>query len=251
MTDPLDALHLPVTPIEPDPRFAAWLRRELRRALADDDDDPGGAMTRPTRQLANADFAWPPAVTPYVAVRDAWRALEWYAEVFDAHRRGEPYAQPDGSVRHAELAIGDGVLMLAEHRPGSPEEQGGPVGHHIHVTVEDVDATVRLARRGGATVEQQPTDAPHGRVAALVDPFQVRWLLVQPRRGARRSGGFYDSVVGGPARPVYRVPDLEAARGRVRRSGGRAGPVEATAFGVVADCVDDQGAEFQLWQPPA
>src|SRR2546423_513949 len=82
------------------------LRERLRRAL----ETAGGTMTEVTEQTTNeAELAWPPTLTPYITVRDARRALDWYAEVFGATRRGEVYVMPDGSIGHAELGIGDAV----------------------------------------------------------------------------------------------------------------------------------------------
>jgi len=58
--------------------------------------------------------AWPPALTPYIVVSDARRAMEWYVEVFGAQRRGELHVNADGTIGHAEVGIGDAVLMFAE-----------------------------------------------------------------------------------------------------------------------------------------
>ena len=98
-----------------------------------------------------ARLPWPPAVTPYIGVADARRALDWYVEVFNAERRGDPYVMPDGSIGHAELGIGDAVLMIAE---GYPEEgatvptPGEGTSVSLFVQVRDVDATVSRAVDG-------------------------------------------------------------------------------------------------------
>jgi predicted enzyme related to lactoylglutathione lyase len=291
MTDPLDALRAPVTPIDPDPRFAARLRRALERAL-------GGDMTEVETTTSAADPAWPPTLTPYIAVRDGRRALRWYADVFGAERRGDPYVGPDGSIGHAELRIGDAVLMLSEGStqvPVQPPAGGGTHSHTLHVQVDDVDSTIRRARELGASVEREPVDESYGRVAVIVDPFGHRWMLNRPPgRAARerhgdvayvtmavpdgeRAKSFYGAVLGwrfsagstaggwnvdgvrpmvglagGNDREVqlcYRVSDIETGVARVRAAGGQAGPVERKPYGLLADCVDDQGARFQLWQP--
>src|SRR5215216_1836010 len=132
MIDPLDALGAPVTPIDPDPSFAARLRRALRQAL-------GGDMTETGAETSAADVAWPPTLTPYIAVRDARRALDWYPDVFGAERRGEPYVMADGSIGHAELGIGDAVLMLSEGStqvPVQPPLGGGTFSHTLHLQVD-------------------------------------------------------------------------------------------------------------------
>jgi predicted enzyme related to lactoylglutathione lyase len=291
MTDPLDALRLPIEPVDPDPIFAARLKDRLRRAVL------GGAMTEAT----HADLAWPPTLTPYIAVSDARRAIDWYVDVLDAHPRGEPFEMPDGSIGHAELGVGDAVLMLSEgsdQAPVQPPEPGRKFSHTIHATVDDVDDTMRRARERGAQVEREPRDEPYGRVAVFVDPFGHRWLLNQPparatrlRQGDvsyitmvvaddERAKTFYGAVLGWRFSPgtvprgwnvdgvqpmlglwgdpsqhpeiqlCYRVADVEAAADRVRAHGGRAGEVDRKPYGLLVDCVDDQGARFQLWQPP-
>lgn len=62
---------------------------------------------------ASADYH---ALSPYLAVPDARRAIEFYVEVFGATKRADPIVMDDGRIGHAELAIGDSVLMLAEER---------------------------------------------------------------------------------------------------------------------------------------
>ncbi|SDC08590.1 VOC family protein [Actinokineospora iranica] len=155
-------------------------------------------------------LAWPPTLSPYLAVADARRAIDWYTEVFDGHQRGEVHLMPDGAVGHAEVGIGDAVLMLAEGGAG-----GVPVvapdsptvfTHTLHVQVPDVDATFTRAVAGGATVERPPTDEDYGRVAVVVDPFGHRWLLnTPPARATRRS-------VGDVAYVTMVVTDAEAAK---------------------------------------
>lgn len=151
----------------------------------------------------DTDTTWGPTLSPYLLVTDAPRALDWYGEVFGARRRGEVYVMPDGSVGHAELVIGDAVLMLAE---GPGEAPSAPPRHAVHVRVPDVDDTVRRAAAGGASVEREPADQPYGRVAAIVDPFGHRWLLNQPTAPGtclRHGDVAYVSML---------VPDDEAAR---------------------------------------
>jgi uncharacterized glyoxalase superfamily protein PhnB len=202
MSDPLDALRAPVEPVDPDPDFAARLRERLRDAVLTE----GEAMTQTT---AVADLAWGPSLVPYLAVADARRALDWYAEVFGAVRRGEPYVQPDGSIGHAEVGIGDSVLMLSEGVPDvpvGPPQPGAAHSHSIVVEVADTDDTVRRARDLGASVEREPVDEPYGRIAVVVDPFGHRWLLTRrPGRAAKERAGEIAYVSMG-------VPDDERAR---------------------------------------
>jgi uncharacterized glyoxalase superfamily protein PhnB len=302
MNDPLDALRAPVTPVDPDPAFAARLRERLRRALAGPEEptgSEGGEMTD-TTSTNEADLAWPATLTPYITVRDARRAVDWYVEVFGATRRGEMYVMPDGSIGHAEVGIGDAVLMLSEGStqvPVQPPSGGGTFSHSIHVQLDDVDGAVRQARRLGAQVEREPVDEPYGRVAVIVDPFGHRWMLNKPpARASRQRHGdigyvtmvvpddqraldFYGGVLGWrfspgsvpggwnveDARPhvglwgagdertevqlCYRVGDIEAAVRRVRELGGHAADIDRKPYGLIVECVDNQGLHFQLWQP--
>lgn len=135
------------------------------------------------------DLAWGPTIQPYLGVRDARQALDWYVEVFGATRRGDPYVMPDGHIGHAELRIGDAVLMLAEYGPG-PAQAGelrtGPA-HSLFVSVPNVDDTVRRAVAAGAELERAPSDEPHGRTGVVVDPFGHRWMVNTRPRSASQS----------------------------------------------------------------
>jgi uncharacterized glyoxalase superfamily protein PhnB len=190
VTDPFEALREPVTPVDPDPEFARRLRMRLvREVLA----HPGGTMSQQTVMTrVEREPARPPTLTPYITVSDARSAMDWYIEVFGAQRRGEPIVNADGTIGHAEVGIGDAVLMFAEasdlwpdvpvRAPDSPTT----FSHSLHLDVDDVDATTERARRNGAAVERAPSDEPYGRRSAIVDPFGHRWILVRPPTQATR-----------------------------------------------------------------
>jgi len=218
MTDPFDALREPVTPVDPDADFAARLRERLTRAVHDRGDDVSIQLTR-------HEPAWPPTITPYLVVSDAREALDWYATVFDARQRGDLHVDADGTIGHAEVDIGDAVLMLAETSDLYPDvpvrapESPTTFGQSVHILVPDVDETLDRARRRGARVEREPVDEPYGRSAVMVDPFGHRWLLNRPparatrvRQGdivrvtmvapdAERAKEFYESVLEVPFDP--------------------------------------------------
>jgi uncharacterized glyoxalase superfamily protein PhnB len=187
MTDPFEGLRLPVRAVDPDPRFAARLRERLEREVL-----IGGAVTAVNEKYGT--------VVPYLAVRDARAAIDYYVEVFGAVRRGEPVVMEDGSVGHAEIAIGDSVLMLAEE---STEYQHIAPGQHgvrpMHrVEVSDVDAAVRRAVELGGDVLRAAADTGHGYSGTVLDPFGYRWM-VAARSGPARGGAAGSGATGSRA----------------------------------------------------
>ena len=190
MTDPFEALREPVTPVDPDPGFAGRLRLRLTREVFA---PAGGTMSQQTAAVhAEREPAWPPTLTPYIVVSDARRAMDWYAEVFGAQRRGELHVNADGTIGHAEVGIGDAVLMFSEASDLWPDvpvrapESPATFSHTLHLEVNDVDGTAERARRSGASVEREPADQPYGRAAVIVDPFGHRWTLLRPPARATR-----------------------------------------------------------------
>src|SRR3954468_495037 len=89
-----------------------------------------------------------PRVTPYLHVDGAAEAIDFYCKVLGATQRGDQMRGPDGKVGHAELELGDSVIMLADSNPDfgalDPKMVGG-TPMTIHVYVEDVDAVHQAA----------------------------------------------------------------------------------------------------------
>ncbi|SRR5712692_3828028 len=137
-----------------------------------------------------------PTVTPYLFTDGASAAIEFYTTVFGATERMR-MAGPDGKVGHAELAIGDSVIMLADEHPElgvlGPKTIGGtPV--MLSVYVEDVDATVEQALTSGATLLEPIENKFYGdRSGQIEDPFGHRWSVathiedVAPEEMAKRA----------------------------------------------------------------
>jgi PhnB protein len=119
-----------------------------------------------------------PRVTPYLIVDGASAAIDFYTSVLGATERMR-MSVPDDRVGHAELEIGDSVIMLADESPEmdarSPRTVGGtPVS--LHVYVEDADSTFERAIGAGATALQQVEDKFYGdRSGSFEDPFGHRW----------------------------------------------------------------------------
>lgn len=124
-------------------------------------------------------------ITPYMTVRDAARAIEFYKQAFGAVEKGVMKG-PDGKVMHAELRIGDSVVMLADEYPQfgslSPQSTGG-CGMGLHIYVEDADSAFDRAVKAGATVEMRISDMFWGdRYGKLVDPYGHKWSIATHKR---------------------------------------------------------------------
>ena len=120
------------------------------------------------------------SLNAYLAVNDAAAAIEYYSEVFGAKERFRMDG-PDGSIGHAELQIGDSVLMLADPNPQStakhPKELGG-TSAGILLYVDDVDAIVQKATDKGATLTMPVENMFWGdRFGQITDPFGHNWQI--------------------------------------------------------------------------
>jgi PhnB protein len=119
-------------------------------------------------------------ITPYLAVDDATEAMEYYMKVFGAKERVRMDG-PDGKIGHAELEIGDSLVMLSDPFPQfatrSPKELGG-TSVSVFMYVEDVDAVVKKAVDAGATITMEVADQFWGdRMGSLTDPFGHVWSI--------------------------------------------------------------------------
>ena len=120
------------------------------------------------------------SLTPYLCVNDAARAIEFYGKAFGATPIMR-LADAAGRVGHAELQLGDSVLMLADEHPEygvrSPRSFGGsPVSLHLYV--EDADAVVARAVAAGAKVVRPVADQFYGdRTGGVDDPFGFHWYI--------------------------------------------------------------------------
>jgi PhnB protein len=121
-----------------------------------------------------------PRVSPYLSVDGAAAAIDFYREVLGAAERGR-MAGPDGKIGHAELQVGDSLIMLSDAFPdmGAPTPTtlgGSPVT--IMVYVEDVDDVFRRALAAGATELEPVEDRFYGdRSGQFQDPFGHRWAV--------------------------------------------------------------------------
>jgi PhnB protein len=118
--------------------------------------------------------------SPYLIVSDAKGAIDFYCCAFGATERRR-LATPDGKVMHAEITVGDSIIMLSDEFPShdaiSPEKLGGWASFVV-LYVEDVDARIEQALQAGATILRPVADQFFGdRSGTVRDPFGHRWTL--------------------------------------------------------------------------
>jgi len=119
-------------------------------------------------------------VTPYLTLNEATDAIEFYKDAFGAEERVRMEA-PGGKIGHAELQIGDSIVMLSDAFPQSttrpPSELGGTTAGAF-LYVEDVDSVVNRAVKAGAQVTQEVEDMFWGdRFGSVKDPFGHVWSI--------------------------------------------------------------------------
>ena len=117
-------------------------------------------------------------VTPYLAIRGAAEAIEFYKKAFGA-KEIMRMPGPDGKLGHAEISIGGSRIMLSDEYEAmaflGPQSRGGTTVH-IHLYVRDVDATVARATAAGAKVVRPVQDQFYGdRTGSIEDPFGHLW----------------------------------------------------------------------------
>ncbi|HMD33738.1 MAG TPA: VOC family protein [Vicinamibacterales bacterium] len=177
----------------PRPEFRARLRKDLM---------PGVAIR--------------PSAAPILRVRGAAAAIDFYVRAFGAHEQMR--FEAGGTIPHAEIVIGDALLVVADENPEygfpGPETVGGStVG--IRLDVDDVDAAIRRAVDAGARVARPASDQFYGeRSGQVFDPFGYRWTLTKvietmavdemQRRMASMTGA------GGPRPPRAAVSHIPA-----------------------------------------
>jgi PhnB protein len=124
-------------------------------------------------------------VTPRLVVHDGVGALEFYVRAFGAEAIGDLFEGPDGQVIHAEMKIGDSVVMVTEDggdgAPAvAPESNAGAVTAIMATYWEDVDAAWETAVHAGAEVIYPLADQFYGeRGGRLRDPFGQQWMMSQ------------------------------------------------------------------------
>jgi PhnB protein len=136
-------------------------------------------------------------VTPCLIVRGGDKALEFYREVFNATERMR-FPGPDGTIAHAEIQIGDSVVMVEDETPvrgTKAPPTGGVAGSpfFLFIFVENVDETVARSVKLGASLVRAPETQFYGdRDGYIIDPFGHGWVVathvedVEPEEVSRR-----------------------------------------------------------------
>jgi uncharacterized glyoxalase superfamily protein PhnB len=150
-------------------------------------------------------------VTPHLVIKDAAKALEFYKKAFGA-KEVMRMPGPDGKgVMHAEIQIGDSLIMICDEMPGpegcakSPATLKG-TAVVIHLYVPDVDAAFKKAVAAGATASMPVTDMFWGdRYGGVKDPFGHNWSIathkedLTPQQIGERAGEFFAQMAAGGA----------------------------------------------------
>lgn len=318
--DPFEVLRAADERATPPPAFVNRLRAQLAATL-DAVGLPTVEIAAPAPSRATNHARSTTMLVPYISVHDAAAAIDWYTSVFGANEEVR-YVGDDGRVGHAQLAIGDATLYLADEYPEydvvGPRRRGG-TSVSLHLQVDDVDAVYAAALGAGAESRFEPSDQPYGaRGATIVDPFGHRWQIqtvtgeptseeitaamdgftvvetppAQPAAApievgyltfavpdTARAAQFYAALFGWASEPghlgneyvhvpntklpmgitpgpvddrpalYYRVPSLAPYVARVRELGGEVLNEAVWESGPGAECRDDQGRTFHLWEP--
>ena len=139
------------------------------------------------------------SVTPYLIVRGGTRALEYYKQAFGAEERFRMDG-PGGTIGHAEIQIGDSIVMLADENPAwnaKAPQVGTPSPVQLMIYVDDVDATFAQALTAGGKETQPLKNQFYGdRSGSLTDPFGHSWTVathiedVPPEEMERRAAEY-------------------------------------------------------------
>ncbi len=123
-----------------------------------------------------------PRVSPHLSVAGAADAIDFYKRLLGARERMR-MAMPDGTIAHAEIEIGDSVVIVEDESPylgTSAPPSGGVEGSptFLFIYVEDVDAVIEHAAQLGATVKRPAQDQFYGdRDGFIIDPFGHGWTI--------------------------------------------------------------------------
>ena len=120
------------------------------------------------------------SLQPYLIYTDTTKAIAFYAQAFGAREKMR-MQDTTGRIIHAEVVLGDSVMMMADEHPEigaySPEHyKGSPISLMLYM--EDCDMTYKQALAAGATSLREPADQDYGdRMSGVQDPFGYKWWI--------------------------------------------------------------------------
>ena len=113
-----------------------------------------------------------PRVSPYLIVKDCAETIEFLKDVFGANEK-EKMLFPDGTINHAEVTIGDSIIMMGKAAEAHPAQTT-----MLYIYVEDTDAAYKLALEKGAVSVMEPADQFYGdRNAGVKDKDGINWWI--------------------------------------------------------------------------
>jgi uncharacterized glyoxalase superfamily protein PhnB len=114
-------------------------------------------------------------VTPYLTVPGLAKTIEFLKQTFGAEVRGDIMTRPDGAIAHAEVKLGDSIVMMGEPDPRGPY---APRPCNLYVYVPDVDAVYKRGIEAGGKSLREPTDEFYGdRSSGVEDPSGNYWWI--------------------------------------------------------------------------
>jgi uncharacterized glyoxalase superfamily protein PhnB len=132
-------------------------------------------------------------VTPYLVVRGAAKTIEFLQKAFGAETAFEPMKRPDGLIMHAELKVGDSMVMI-----GDAHDRAQPTQSVLHLYVPNADAVCQRAIAAGAVSTMEPADQFYGdRTGSVKDPSGNTWYIathkedVAPQELKKRAEAFH------------------------------------------------------------
>jgi PhnB protein len=216
----------------PREEFRVALKNDLQRRASMSEGTATSKVARGEAEAREVHYLRPglTSITPYVIVRPAAQFIEFLKSAFAGVERMRMPA-PDGSIMHAEVAVGNGAIEVSDGNEEYPTAPGA-----IHLYVDDPDATYARTLQGGATSFYAPTDDhPSGdRWGAVKDPFGNHWYIAKPRgwtpgpeglrsvqpylhlREAHKMIPFLEAAFGAEAMGVHKSPQGTVAHATIR-----------------------------------
>jgi uncharacterized glyoxalase superfamily protein PhnB len=121
------------------------------------------------------------SITPYLLYEDVASALKFLSRAFGFRKFGAQMRRPDGRINHAAMKLGDHLIMMGYPGPQYKNPKRlGQATQSLYVNVHNVDAHFKRARKAGATILEEPKDAPYGdRRYGAEDPEGHQWYFAQ------------------------------------------------------------------------